>query len=354
MRAAPPLLRLLAGRGPAKNEWPHACRVLAGLVVPGLALVLAGRPDLIIYAAFGSFTGMYGRAESRGLRIRHQTQAGAVLLTGVALGVLLSAHHVPPWILVCAETTFAFAGALVTNRLDLSPRGPFFGIFALGAIAMVPSGRVTPWAGPAICAATILVCVLIGLAVPARTRTPRPARPQVTCGSARCEGGRRLACTLVHAARYAVAIAAAGSFGVLLGVGHANWAMASAAVPLAAADVRNRLHPGIRSVVHRSIHRVFGTFAGLGVSALLLLPHLGETPSALAVIALLFPTELFMSRHYGLALGFFTPLIMVMTELATPAEPLTLLTARVVDTLIGVSAGIAAAVAVRGPCRDGD
>jgi uncharacterized membrane protein YccC len=82
------------------------------------------------------------------------------------------------------------------------------------------------------------------------------------------------------------------------------------------------------------------------------LSHLSETPLALFVIALLFPTELLMARHYGLALGFFTPLIMVMTELATPAEPLTLLTDRVVDTLIGVSAGIVAAVVVRGPCRD--
>ncbi|MDA3628451.1 FUSC family protein [Saccharopolyspora sp. WRP15-2] len=64
-------------------------------------------------------------------------------------------------------------------------------------------------------------------------------------------------------------------------------------------------------------------------------------------MALLFPTELFMARHYGLALGFFTPLIMLMTALAAPADPLALLRDRAIDTLIGVSAGIAAAIVVR-------
>lgn len=350
MRVARPSARRPAGGRLAGNDWFHACRVAVGLLVPGLALLSAGRPELIIFAAFGSFTGMYGRAEARGLRLRHQLQAGGILLTGVAAGVLLSGCHARPWVLVAAEAGFAFAAAPLTNRLGLTPRGPFFGIFALGAIAMVPAGQVAPWAGLSVCVVTIAFCVVIGFAGAART--PAAVLPRIACGSGLCAQDRRRSCALVHALRYALAISAAGSLGLLLGVEHANWAMASAAVPLAA-DARNRLHPSIRSVLHRSLHRVLGTLAGLGVTAVLLLPDLGETPLALVVIALLFPTELFMSRHYGLALGFFTPLIMVMTEFAAPAEPMTLLTDRVLDTVLGVSAGIAAAIVVRGPCRDG-
>jgi len=345
LRTARPSARRSAGLGFADGDWLHACRVAVGLLVPGLALLFAGRPELIIFAAFGSFTGMYGRAESRGLRIRHQSQGGAILLAGVAIGTLLSACHARTWVLVVTEAGFAFVGALVTNRLGLVPRGPFFGIFALGAIALVPADR----AGLAICAGTVLFCVLIGLTGPKRAFDRSSVSPPgMACGQEGCDRG----CALVHAARYVVAISAAGFCGLLLGVEHANWAMASAAVPLAAADVRNRLHPGVHSVLHRSAHRVLGTFAGLGVTALLLLPDLGETSLALSVIVLLFPTELFMSRHYGLALGFFTPLIMAMTELATPAEPLALLADRGLDTLIGVAAGIGAAVLVRGPCAE--
>ncbi|NBH06810.1 FUSC family protein [Amycolatopsis sp. SID8362] len=332
--------RSAAVRRFAGEEWWHAARVAAGLLVPGLALLAAGRPDLIIFVAFGSFTGMYGRAETRALRFRHQVQAGGVLLSGVAVGALLSACHARPWVLVAAETAFSFACALVTNRLDLNPRGPFFGIFALGAIALVPAGRIAPLAGVSLCAAAIAGCVLIGLTGPDRPSAAVPAR--VECARA---------CLLIHATRYAAAISVAGGAGLLLGVDHANWAMASAAVPLAATGSRGRLHPGLAHVLDRSLHRVTGTLAGLGVTAVLLLPDPGPTPLALAVIALLFPTELFMSRHYGLALGFFTPLILLMTELAAPADPLTLLTARVADTVVGVAAGIAAAAVIRGRCR---
>ncbi|RSN55019.1 FUSC family protein [Amycolatopsis sp. WAC 04182] len=332
--------------GPAPDDWSHACRVAIGLLIPGLALVVLGYPELIIYAVFGSFTGMYGRTGTRRSRLRHQAQAGAVLSTAVGIGSFLSGNQAQPWILVSTVTAFAFVGALVTTRLDLSPRGPFFGIFALGATATVPA-RVPPLAALSICAGTVVFSVLIGLTAAGRAQGPIAAR----CLRGWCGRGRQLSCSSVHALRYAVAVVAAGAAGLLLGVDHANWAMASAAVPLAVADTRSLLHPGIGSVVHRSLHRVGGTLAGLVVTAGLLQLHLGTTSLAVVVMVLLFPTELFMARHYGLALGFFTPLIMVMTELASPAEPATLLTARLVDTLIGVAAGIAASVVVRGPCR---
>jgi hypothetical protein len=55
---------------------------------------------LIIYAVFGSFTGMYGRAESHRLPLRQQAQAAVVLLSGVGAGELLSSVHAQPWVLV--------------------------------------------------------------------------------------------------------------------------------------------------------------------------------------------------------------------------------------------------------------
>src|SRR5665647_3463731 len=63
------------------------------------------------------------------------------------------------------------------------------------------------------------------------------------------------------------------------------------------------------SGVRRGIHRSLGTFAGLAVTAALLLLQPGTTMLAILVMLLLFPTELFMARHYGIALTFFTPAI---------------------------------------------
>lgn len=321
-------------------EGRHVVRVGLGLLVPGTLLLLAGRPELILYAVFGSFAGMYGRTEGSAERLRHQFHGAGMLVTGVALGVTFSELRVPAVLLVLGVTVYAVVGSVLADGLRLQPGGPFFGIFAFGATATVGPGLVSPYGAVLICAGTATWCLALGLARVfaagdhPEAAGPAPARPGLPAG------------TTVHALRYAVAIAAAGLAGLALGIDHANWAMASAAVPLAVVVAGERLD--LAAVVHRAAHRVTGTLAGLVVSAAVLLP--GPRPELLVVVVmvLLFPTELFLSRHYGLALGFFTPLIMVMTELAVPADPSGMLLARGVDTLIGVVAGVGAAAVIVG------
>jgi uncharacterized membrane protein YccC len=68
---------------------------------------------------------------------------------------------------------------------------------------------------------------------------------------------------------------------------------------------------------------------------------------ALLVIVLQFTTELFMTRHYGLAMVSFTPVILLMTQLAAPADPYVLITERAVETVVGAGIGIAVIVLIR-------
>jgi uncharacterized membrane protein YccC len=132
--------------------------------------------------------------------------------------------------------------------------------------------------------------------------------------------------------------------------------MAAAAVPLAGAD--------LPSSVRRGVHRIVGTFLGLAVTAVVLLPgpwtlaalypafqeplHHAQV-LALLVVLFQFATELFMTRHYGLAMVWFTPVILLMTQLASPAEPRVLILERAVETLVGALLGILVVVAVRRP-----
>nr|WP_223838381.1 hypothetical protein [Saccharopolyspora pogona] len=107
-----------------------------------------------------------------------------MLLTGVGMGVLLSSSHARPWVLVVTEVVFASAGSLVADRLGLRPAGPFFGIFALGTTGAVPATRVSPWVALSICAATVLLCLLVSFASASRSRTReqiirRPRRGRV-------------------------------------------------------------------------------------------------------------------------------------------------------------------------------
>ncbi|MFI5499139.1 FUSC family protein [Nocardia asteroides] len=311
-----------------------AARVFVGLAIPGLALIALGRTDLLIYAVCGSFTGMYGFAEAPRQRLLHQCEAALLLVGAVGAGIVLARLQTPAGVLVAAVAAFAGCASLVTDRLGLRPEGPFFGIFAFGAVAMVAAAQPDPLAALAVCAVTAVVCVAVGYLESAR-RHGRAVRP-VPIPPHRI--GR---VSVVQAARYVLAISIAGGIGLLLGVGHANWAMAGAAVPLAAATSRDR--------IARGVHRLAGTILGLVVTAPLLIPGPSPAVLALVMIVLLYPTELFMARHYALALGFFTPLIMAMTELADPTEPLTLLTDRAVDTLIGAAVGIAVALLIREP-----
>ena len=318
----------------------HAARVALGLLVPGALLLAVGRPDLLLYAVFGSFAGMYGRAGGPRERLRHQFHGAGMLVTGVALGVTLAATHAPGDVLVLAVVGFATLGSLVTDRLRLRPGGPFFGIFALGATASVSPALVAPWVAIGLCAATAIGAMALGLLDRGAT-DPVEERPHEMIGLP--------VGAPAQAVRYALATAAAGLVGLGVGLDHANWAMTAAAVPLAVITSGEPLD--LRAVVDRAGHRVAGTLVGLLVTAAVLLPEPRPALLALVAIALLFPTELFLTRHYGVALGFFTPLIMLMTELAAPSDPLALLAARGADTVLGVAAGVAAAALVSGRAR---
>ncbi|MGN7202514.1 FUSC family protein [Arthrobacter sp. SAFR-044] len=342
-------VRALHRLEPANGDHLAALRVAISVAVPSLLLLAAGRTDLMIYAVFGALTGMYGRSEPHQLRLRHQGQGALVLLTGVAVGVMLSINHIHSWWLVAVEATLAGVGSVYADRVRLKPNGPFFGILALGACASVPTA--VPWyTAMLIAVASSVFSILIGFSGWMRRRSwePGAARQVPRLSAAR---HREL---VIHAARYVLAVGAAGTVGVLSGTGHPHWAMAAAAVPLAGAD--------LPSSVRRGIHRIVGTLLGLAVTAVVIIPGpwtlaaldpaLQEPVHRAAVLALLvilfqFATELFMTRHYGLAMVWFTPVILLMTQLASPIEPGILITERAVETLVGAALGILVVVAVR-------
>ncbi len=337
-------LRSLHRLAPANKDHVSAFRVAVSVAAPSLALLAAGRPELMIYAVFGALTGMYGRNEPHQLRLRHQGHAALLLVGGLAVGVFLSVHQLHSWALVVIETVLAAAGSLFADKVALKPNGPFFGILALGACASIPT--TVHWhTAVLIGALSAGFSMAVGFGGWVRGRAwQRGAAREIPA----LRGARRRA-AWIHAARYFTAVGAAGSVGVLSGSGHPHWAMAAAAVPLAGADMP--------SSVYRGLHRIVGTLAGLVVVAVVLFPWTlsplrafpGHEAAVLAVlvIVLQFTTELFMTRHYGLAMVSFTPVILLMTQLAAPADPHVLVTERAVETLLGAGLGIVVVVLIR-------
>lgn len=327
-------IRALHSFAPPSNDYVSAMRVCTGLAVPSLALLVLGRPDLVIYALFGALSGMYGRTEPRLLRLQHQVQAACMLVIGVMIGTGLSVIGLHFWWLVGVEALLAGLGSIFADRLNLKPSGPFFGILALGACASIPTTVPLLLAVliAVVAAVTSLTVSFFGWTRENTCRTTARRNPSYLSGPRRQR-------TIIHAGRYVLAVGAAGAAGVLSGSTYPHWAMAAAAVPLASASSIGG--------IYRGAHRIVGTLLGLAIVAVLLLPSPWQLDSqedvavlVIAIILFQFATELFMTRHYGLAMVSFTPVILLASQLAAPTRPYVLIAERGVETLLGATVGV--------------
>jgi uncharacterized membrane protein YccC len=115
--------------------------------------------------------------------------------------------------------------------------------------------------------------------------------------------------------------------------------MVASVVPLATA--------GLQLQVVRGVNRILGTMGGLLLAWGLLLVPMDSIAVVLVLAVLQALTELLVARHYGLALLFITPLALLVTQRADPQQMNSLLQARLLETIIGVSVGLLVAVATR-------
>ena len=338
-------IRSLHSLAPANKDHVSAWRVAISVAVPSLALLAAGRPELTGYAVFGALTGMYGRTEPHQLRLRHQGQAAVLLVAGVGVGVFLSAHHIHSWALVVIEAAFAGVGSLFTDKTALKPAGPFFGILALGACASVPAA--VPWH------TGLLIAARIGRVLHHGRLWRLVPWPHL---AAREAAGRRGAARGTAAGRRGFmppatsppsAPPAPSGSSAAAATRTGPWPRRRCRLPgrtcpaaCTAASTGSSAHSSASWWSRRSCSRGRGHRCW---------PSPGRRPPSwlCLVIVLQFSTELFMTRHYGLAMVSFTPVILLVGQLAAPADPAVLVTERAVETLVGAAVGIAVVVLIR-------
>jgi uncharacterized membrane protein YccC len=109
-----------------------------------------------------------------------------------------------------------------------------------------------------------------------------------------------------------------------------------------------------RAVWHRNVHRIVGTALGMGLSWFLFpsVPH----PVAVVVtmVSLVFVVEYLVTRHYGLAVIFITPMTVCFAEFTSGGVPIHgLFTARLLDIILGSLIGAAGGSILHHPewCR---
>lgn len=311
---------------PARGHRIPALRVAAGIAIPLVVLVLMGRPDLTIYAVFGALTGVFGRVEPHWLRLKHQSFAGLIMCASIVGGIAVGGAGISAWGLVGATTLLAGVLSLLADYLRLRPAGPFFYLFAFTASAAVPFGGHL-WEAAATGAASVAVALVLGFAGRLIARRTEPDRQ---LGERPHAPWPRM---LMHAGRYLVAIGVAGSISVSLGWGHQYWAMVAAAAPIAAADATGGLV--------RAVHRIIGTYGGVLLTALLLTVQWDMLSLAVLLAGLQFVGEVFVVRHYSIALVFMTPVALMMTGFIAPGPAGALVGDRALETTVGAAVAFA-------------
>lgn len=318
--------------GPHRGDHRVAVRAVLSVGIPLLVLLLIGRLDLSVYASFGAFAALYGRADAPRTRVRMQATAGAVLVAAMLVGTAVSALTLPALASVVVVAVIAALVTLFAYRAQWHPPGALFTVFAAGATASFPATGTTfltvLLVGGASVAWSLLVTCVFVLVRRGSWARPRRARPPI--GSVAWE----------MTATVGTAALLAGVIGVLLVGTHWYWAMVGAVAAVGGAHVTARLIRGVQ--------RLVGTLLGVLIAAGLLALHL--PPWLVIVVAVLLQAgaELFVGRNYGIAMLFITPLALLMVSLASPVAPEMLLRDRVIETLIGVAVGTVVAIVSAG------
>jgi hypothetical protein len=313
-----------------RHDIEAAVRVAAAVGLPLLALDAVGRLDLAVYAAFGGLAMLYGHSEPAKRRVESQIVAGTGLVITMAVAMLWSASQAPLWILGLLLALAVSAAATLGTVMRWIPRGEMFFVLVLLIVAAIPAKWETlPLAlavGTGGAAFSVLLAVINRIGASAGEENPDGWRRRIASGYAGLD--RRQHLVVLAAATFGVL--AAWSLALALGIGHPFWAAVTVAAlmpALAAPDVWRR-----------AIHLMLGTIGGVAVAGALF----SFDPGPLALIAVIVVcqavAEIAVSRNYGVALLFFCPLAIAMSNLSRGAPWPPILLDRVAEAALGVAA----------------
>lgn len=141
------------------------------------------------------------------------------------------------------------------------------------------------------------------------------------------------AVVLPAALRIGIVVAAGAALGRTLGLGHSYWVGLTAASVLQANNVT--------FLVRRSLNRVAGTIAGVGLAWIVFAPHPPVIAVAAVAICAQFAAEVMMPVLYGLAVTFVTVVALAVYDLAASGAGIgEAVGARLLDTLIGAALAV--------------
>ena len=321
--------RLLAGIH--RHDIESAVRVAVAVGVPLLLLDAIGRLDLAVYAAFGGLAMLYGHNEPPKQRVESQIVAGTGLVLAIAVAMAYSAAQAPAAVLGALLAVTVIAAATLGAAMHWVPRGEMFFVLVLLIIANIPTSWDRLPLGIAVGAGGAALSVLLAWLIGADRNEPGDEsksggwRRRFTAGYAALDRGQHL--VLIVAAT--LGVLAAWVLAIVLGVGNPFWAAVTVAALMPALVAPD--------VWRRTLYLILGTLGGVGVATFLF----SFDPGHLALIAIIIvcqaAAEIAVARNYGVALLFFSPLAIGMSNLSRGAPWQPLLVDRLAEAALGTA-----------------
>lgn len=307
-------------------------RPLGFLFTAALAMGL----PVVIGVAFGSFTmgvvASLGGLVSLYLRqtpLLHRMLTLAVATFGLCVSFCLCLFAAfSPWSVAIGLWLVAFGATFLCRYFTVPPPGSFFFVLVASIAASIPFdlSLIPERTGVLVfgclgACALALVYSLLQLAT-GHTSGIRPAGPTEP----------RVVAILLESLTIAAFIAFSYLLALGLGFERPYWVPISCSAILQGAT--------FRAVWQRNVHRIMGTAVGMGLAWVIFSLNPNLWVLALLIIVLSFAIEYLVTRNYGLAVIFITPLTIILAE----AETATLHTdevilSRMLDVVLGSSIG---------------
>lgn len=311
--------------GGVKRPWGQiltAALSVSGPVILGAAF---GQFYLGLIASLGGLAGLYLRQTC----VRHRLVSTFFISVGLCICFCLGAlatKNVGLQLAVLALVTGL--ASFVARIYKMPPPGSFFFIMVACAGFTLPLAPDAFWlsmglvlVGGAWACALVLV---YSLWQKLRQTLPKRTPPVL-------KEARLFACGL-EALTLAFFLTLSYAFALWLGFEQPYWAPVSCIAILQGVN--------FRTLWQRKLHRVLGTVVGMGAAWLLFFWGPGAWSLAFMMFGLIFIIETLITRNYGWAVVFMTPLTMILAEGdAMSTVNTSLMLSRFVDVLVGGAVG---------------
>ncbi|HEY4651713.1 MAG TPA: FUSC family protein [Pontibacter sp.] len=316
-------------------RWSAGLQAALAMGLPIGVFTLLGQQSLGLMASLGGFTGLYCVAMPRTARMRVLPFIGAGFVLVSLLGVLCSVNV---WLSLAGLVLVAALSCILTLGTGLGPPGPLMFIMVAavsGQIAAKSGLRHATELGVmllpllvALGAAMAYLVVIIPLVLPAVRRRAAGIAPPAFASRIRLDE-KAVEITF----RVVLGVAITSIVGLVLEINRSYWVMIPAIAVLQAGYNR-------QATTIRAVHRILGTVLGMLLFGVLWLLKPSGFWLVAVIVVLQYAVEVVVTKHYGLALIFITPVALTIATASHPESYLFSLRERVIDTLLGAAIGL--------------